>query len=63
MMRLTEIPPIPRVPKGLSKDLERFLFAVKQVIEIREGKAGTDADRFVRRYDLDSSMTTDRDRA
>jgi len=51
----TKIPSIPSVPAGISPQLAQFLSSVKEMMEIREGRRGLDADQFVTRGDLNNT--------
>ena len=52
---MTKIPAIPSVPVGITPQLAQFLGSVKEMMEIREGRRGLDADRFVTRADMENT--------
>lgn len=56
--RATIIPPIPNVPRGQGKDMERFLLAVKEAIEIAHGKRGDRTDRAVTHREITTLIST-----
>lgn len=48
----TKVPQLPAVPKGVDPEVKRYLEAIKQVIEVREGTRGQALDRSVTFRDL-----------
>lgn len=52
--RATRKPSIPNVPRGLGKDVERFLLAVKEHAEVTAGQRGDTTDRAVSHREFDS---------
>jgi len=50
---MSTLPSVPEVPKDLSAEMRRFLFSIKEIIEIREGLRGS-GDQYISQNDLAS---------
>lgn len=56
--RSTRLPPVPNVPRGLGKDVERFLSALKERSEVFSGSRGDVIDRAVTQRELDDAVSS-----